>query len=193
MAMPWRWFTAKSSVSLSSLDRQELLRLAGRLRAWSFAAALASCPLFLVAASARWLGATELYVLLWFPGTMCSFVAVSTSLYSSLTLARAVIDRNRLPVACKGNVHALFTSPEGGWPLLIRDQDGRWLWLTGREPDLTAARNALGRRRRGFSLTVQVTLTYYPTTHVIKEVKGTTAEEREMVPATVRNLAPNPA
>lgn len=44
----------------------------------------------------------------------------------------AGLDRTSTPIAAGGSVCRLIASPEGGWPLLLHDQDGRWLCSPGR-------------------------------------------------------------
>lgn len=108
--------------------------------------------------------------------------------YSRRMLRRALRDRNDNPIPCKGTVRRLIASREGGWPLLLRSEQGRWLWLTGSSQTLAPMRLRLTGRmpRRPYQLSV--TLTYYPRSRVVHEIAGTAVEDLEEV---LRGSAPS--
>jgi hypothetical protein len=163
-----------------------------RQRGWGLLWSTVSFPLYVVGGIAWGFGSDVLYLSLWLPGALLSTAALLTGLYARAMLAGALLDRSGDPVAAKGRLLRLIPGRGGGWPVLIRDQDGRGLWLSGRESDLQRAVEALRWRRPGVQLDLSITLTYYPRTHVIKEISGIAVQEREKERATAPSLAPNP-
>ena len=195
LRLPVRWLQLRLGICLASLDNAELLRFALRQRRWGLLGSVASFPLYVVGGTAWGLGADQLYLTLWVPGALLSTAALVIGLYSRATLASALFDRVSTPVAVKGPVRLLLTGREGGWPMLLRDQDGVHHWLTGRATDLERIKTALQRRRSGVELEVTVTLTYFPRTRVIDRIEGLSVEarERQRVRVGAPQLAPVPS
>jgi hypothetical protein len=190
--LPFKAACARLGICLAGLDNEELFRFAMRQRGWGLLWSTISFPLYVVGGVAWGFGSDVLYVSLWLPGALLSTAALFTGLYARAMLAGALLDRSSEPVAAKGTLRRLIPGRDGGWPVLIRDQDGRGLWLTGREADLGRAIEAHRRRRPGVQLELSITLTYYPRTHVIKEISGIAVQERDKARATAPSLAPNP-
>jgi hypothetical protein len=184
LRLPLFWAGAQVGTLLASLEESELHRFAVKQRTcWAL--------LWLVSVVAAYLaGASGLTS--WAPYLILSAALLLNVRWRTM-LVNAGLDRTSTPIAATGRVRRLIVSREGGWPLLLQDQDGRWLWLTGQERDLERTRAALRRRRPGVDLELRLTLTYYPRTHVIKEITGMTVEERARARAAVPRLAPSPA
>src|SRR5207237_6592875 len=92
---------------------------------------------------------------------------------------RARRDRERDPRVCKGAIRTVLTAADGGWPLLIKTDSGRHLWLTGSSASLKAALGRLTKQVRGRPFQLVVVLTYYPRCRVIREVNGMAVESLE--------------
>jgi hypothetical protein len=89
---------------------------------------------------------------------------------------RAIRDRERAPVLCRGTVRRILRPGAGGWPVLVRRDSGRGRWLTGSVETLAPIRGRLpAGRDRAFRVTV--TLTYYRRSRVIKEIDGVVVED----------------
>lgn len=192
LELPFKVVCAWLGICLAGLDNEELFRFAMRQRGWGLLWSMISFPLYVTGGIAWGLGSDVLYLSLWLPGALLSTAALCTGLYARAMLAGALLDRSSDPVAAKGTLRRVVRPRDGGWPVLLRDQDGSGLWLTGRETDLRRAIEALRRRRPGVQLELSITLTYYPRTRVIKEISGIAVQEREKARATARSLAPNP-
>ena len=192
LALPFKVACAWLGICLAGLDNEELFRFAMRQRGWGLVWSMISFPLYVVGGIAWGFGSDVLYLSLWLPGALLSTAALFTGLYARAMLAGALLDRSGDPIAAKGTLRRVIPGRDGGWPVLMRDQNGRGLWLTGREADLHRAIEALERRRPGVQLELSITLTYYPRTHVIKEISGIAVQEREKARATAASLAPSP-
>jgi hypothetical protein len=178
------WVGAQLGTLLASLDEPEVRRFVIKQQAWWV-------PLWITSLCAAYLaGATG-------PSGWVPYLILSAPLLFSLrwraTLVNAGLDRASTPIAVGGRVRKLIPSRDGGWPLLLRDQDGSWLWLTGKGQDLDRARQTLRSRRSGVRHELRLTLTYYPRTHVIKEITGMSVEERETVRAPALRPVISPA
>jgi hypothetical protein len=108
-----------------------------------------------------------------------AFLALATGIlwrYGQAMVGRARSDRNATPAVCKGTVRRLVTAREGGWPLLLRLEDGRWLWLTGSPGTLALVRSRMARTARtrgGRGYRLNVVLVYHRRSRVIEKVAGT--------------------
>ena len=80
---------------------------------------------------------------------------------------------------CKGVVRRVLIAADGGWPLLVRTDTGRYLWLTGSGVSLRTTMGRLTTRVRGRPFQLVVVLTYYPRCRVIREVNGMAVESLE--------------
>ena len=184
LRLPLLCVGAQLGLLLASLEELELRRFATKQQSWWGLLWVASLlAAYLAGAS----GPTG-----WAPYLILS-AALLLNLRWRAVLVNAGLDRTATPIAASGRVRRLLASRDGGWPLLLHDQDGRWLWLTGQERDLERTRAALRRRRSGVQLELSLTLTYYPRTRVIKEITGMSVEERAPARAAVPRLAPSPA
>lgn len=184
LRFPLLWVGAQLGTLLASLDEPEIRRFALRQQMWWVPLWITSVCGAYLAGAARPSG--------WVPYLILS-LPLLVSMRWRATLVNAGLDRTSTPIAVGGRVRTVIPGRDGGWPLLLRDQDGRWLWLTGREQDLDRARQTLRRRRAGVQLEVRLTLTYYPRTHVIKEITGMSVQEREPVRAPALQPATSPA
>jgi hypothetical protein len=184
LRLPLLWAAAQLGTLLASLDQPELHRLAIKQRTWWGLLWLVSVlAAYLAGAS----GPTG-----WAPYLILSAALLLNFRWRAM-LVNAGLDRTSTPIAAGGSARRLIASREGGWPLLLHDQDGRWLWLTGQGGDLERTRAALRKRRSGVHLELHLTLTYYPRTHVIKEITGMSVKEWAPARAAASRLAPIPA
>jgi hypothetical protein len=126
------------------------------------------------------------------PGTLpfaiAYFAAVALLLVASLALwlycrrkaRRALRDREGDPEVCRGLARRVLTARDGGWPILIRTDRGRSLWLTGSPRSLGTIKGRLGARRPDRRFQLVVVVTYYPRCRVIREVTGMAVESLEL-------------
>jgi hypothetical protein len=120
--------------------------------------------------------------------TWCFIVALAASalaiwimLYVRAMAARAVSDRDIDPLARRATLRNLIRSRQGGLPMRVRWDDGRWMWLTGNSEVLAPIeRHVMTRSHKGvYRLTVA--LVYHPRSRVIKEIAGLKVEVLEPV------------
>lgn len=189
--LPAAWAGARLGLYPSSLDDAELTRVAIRRRAmWS--AVWSSCfSVYLVVTFAT-SSLSGVMGIVWWVAVAGMTAATFSNLRLRTFLAIAMRDRTSAPTADAGAVRHVMESRDGGWPMLLDDRDGRLIWLTGHERDLRRLHAALARTTSGVRIDVRVTLTYYPRTHVIKEISGITVEEHEIVRALTPSFAPTP-
>jgi hypothetical protein len=189
--LPVVWLGALVGTYLATLDDAELWRYAIRRQAvWGM---LCSTALFLyLTGTGPTVGPEGTSIVGWAAATFGVVASLLATIRLRATLDLAVIDRNSAPAASGGAVRRVIASREGGWPLLLRDRDGHWLWLTGHERDLRRLRAKLASRRPGSYLELRITVTYYPRTRVIKEITGMTVEEREVARGFVPRFATSP-
>jgi hypothetical protein len=107
--------------------------------------------------------------------------ALALWVYSRFITRRARADRNRVPEVCKGVVRRVLTAREGGSPVLLRCQSGRWMWVTGSSQVVAPLRERLARSRQRFGFRLSVTLVYHPKSRVVKEVPGMAVEAVDAV------------
>ena len=101
-----------------------------------------------------------------------TLVAVAIWRYSAAMVKRARTDRGLTPHVCRGTVRWLISARAGGWPVLLRRDDGRRRWLTGSESVLAPVRSRLAHRARGTPIRLTVTLVHHPRSRVIKQING---------------------
>jgi len=202
------WIAARMGLCLGGVDDDELRRLLRRRLSWMVLAA--GLGAFLVVLGGGLAGA---------PLTAAGSGASAASLSLSRTLGRGVEgaaaipallgvmvwwyarrkvrrargDRAAYPVPCRGTVRGLVSAGQGGWPVLVRSEQGRWLWLTGSEDALAPVRRRIAARRRGVELRFSVTLTYYPRCRVVHAVTGMAVEELGAVVEAAGARAASPA
>jgi hypothetical protein len=104
-------------------------------------------------------------------------VGLALGLYTRTMVRRAVRDRERIPVVCRGTVRRIVRPAGGGWPVLMRRDGGRGRWLTGSPQTLAPVRGRLTGVSPGRSFQLAVTLTYYRRSRVIKEINGVVVED----------------
>ncbi len=110
-------------------------------------------------------------------------LAVGIWAYSRVLFIRALRDRLAYPTPVTGIVRGLIEARAGGWPVLLRAENGRWLWLTGADDVLRPIRSRRAGRVNGRPLRISVTLLYYPKSRVIREITGMKVEVMEARPA----------
>jgi len=101
-------------------------------------------------------------------------------LYCRRKARRALRDREGDPEVCRGLARRVLTARDGGWPILIRTDRGRSLWLTGSPRSLGTIKGRLGARRPERRFQLVVVVTYYPRCRVIREVTGMAVESLEL-------------
>lgn len=130
LRLPLLWVGAQLGMLLASLGELELRRFAIRQQTcWWLLWVTSLLAAYLAGAS----GPTG-----WVPYLILS-AALLLNLRWRATLVNAGLDGTSTPIAASGSVRRLILSREGGWPLLLRNHDGRWLWLSGQEQDLERA------------------------------------------------------
>jgi hypothetical protein len=182
LTLPIRWVGARLGLFLAGIYDEELQRLRTRRTQWiTLLAGFAALLVVLagsVASSLAPKGASPLrYWYLYLIGVPPLLAALGIFWYSTVAHRRALRDRTTNPVARKTTVRRLLSARDGGWPLLLRDQDGRGIWLTGSREVLGPVRTRLARHRFGRPFQLTITLAYYPRCRVIQEVRGMAVEE----------------
>ena len=106
-------------------------------------------------------------------------VVLGILLYARIIVRRALRDRTTDPVACKVTLHGLIRARRGGWPVRVRRDDGRWLWLTASPEVLAPIERRLANegRKRPYRFTVAVV--HHLRSRVIKEIAGLKVEAIE--------------
>ena len=185
LTLPLRWAAARLGLCLAGIQDEELRRLRTRRTRWitCFAGAAAllgvlagSVAQSLVLSGPR--GSTVLaYWYLYLVAAPPLLAALAIWWYSAAVLRRALGDRTTYPVVRKGTVRRLLAARAGGWPLLLRDVDGRWMWLTGSGEVLLPVRQRLARHRSGRPFQLTITLAVHPRSRVVHEIRGMAVEE----------------
>lgn len=190
--LPVAWVGARLGLYPSALDDRELARVAIRRRVmWSML--WSTCFFFYLSGTFTTIELSGVTAILWWASVFGMTASTFASFRLRAFLALAMRDRTSEPAADAGAVHHVIASQEGGWPMLLEDRDGKRIWLSGHERDMRRLHAALARTTSGIRIEVRVTLTYYPRTHVIKEITGVTVEEHEIVRALAPRLATSPA
>jgi hypothetical protein len=107
-------------------------------------------------------------------GGVLSLAALAVWRYSRAIVRRALRDRESTPEVCRGRALRIIRAAEGGWPMLVRREDGRRFWVTGSPQWLAPVRSRLGRAGPGFRVTL--TLQHYHRSRVVKEIRGMAVE-----------------
>jgi hypothetical protein len=120
-----------------------------------------------------------------------SLTALAIFVYARIIVRRALRDRSADPVVRKATIRGLIPAREGGWPVRLRCDDRRWLWLTGSPDVLAPVLGSFAREggKRPYRLTVA--LVHHPRSRVIKEVSGLKIEALDR--AWVGSHVPEPA
>lgn len=185
VTLPLRWAAARLGLCLAGIQDEELRRLRTRRMQWiTFFAGAAALLGVLAGSIAQSLvlsgprGSTVLaFWYLYLVAAPPLLVALAIWWYSAVVLRRALRDRTTYPVVRRGTVRRLLTAREGGWPLLLRDVDGRSMWLTGSREVLLPVRQRLARRRPGRPFQLTVTLAFHPRCRVVHEIRGMAVED----------------
>jgi hypothetical protein len=110
-------------------------------------------------------------------------------LYSRSMVRRARGDRERDPRVCRGSVRRILPAPDGGYPVLVKTDRGRRLWLTGSHDSLKPVLGRMTTQVRGRPFQLVVVLTYYPRCRVIREVNGMAVESLEQAMVELSHAA----
>ena len=198
------WVAARMGLCLAGIEDDELQRLRfRRLRLISplfggavilavLAAGLTAGQPHGIMVAARGL-ATALQNGSYVVAGVLSLAALVTLLYTRAIVRRALRDRSTDPVARRATFRGLIRAREGGWPVRLRCDDGRWLWLTGSRQVLAPIQGRLAHDegKRPYRLTVAVV--HHPRSRVIKEISGLKIEalERAWVSSTAAETSPS--
>src|SRR5215472_7208769 len=111
--------------------------------------------------------------------------------YAQAMVRRALRDRQSTPEVCRATALRIVRSAEGGWPVLLRREDGRRFWVTGSPRVLAPVRSRMGRASPGFRVTV--TLQYYRRSRVVREIRGMAVEALSVAWSPALEAGPEPA
>lgn len=179
------WLLARMRLCLAGIDEVEVQRLLVlRLRWMVLFGGLAAGGVVIAATTASETVAapslvmasmrTDVQLGAYGAAAVMALLAVAVWRYSRAIVRRALRDRESVPEVCRGTALRIIRAREGGWPLLLRRDDGRRFWVTGSPKVLAPIRGRLGRAGRGFRVTV--TLQYYRRSRVVKEIRGMAVE-----------------
>lgn len=182
------WTAAQLGLCLAGVDDRELQRLLFTRLRWMLLSAGGAAFLIVLAGGLSAVPADltrnsggnpsrTLALVSYAAAALLALTAVVVWLYSRTMVRRALRDRNEDPIPCKGTLRRLIASREGGWPLLLRSEQGRWLWLTGSSLTLAPMRRRLAGRVPGRPYRLSVKLTYYPRSRVVHEIAGMAVED----------------
>jgi hypothetical protein len=180
----WR-LLARMRLCLAGVDDEEIGRLLMRRLRWMalFGGLAGGCVVLAattatesVAAPSQPMAAirTDVQLGAYVAAAVLALPAVVVWRYSQAIVRRALRDRQAVPEVCRGTVLRVVQAAEGGWPVLLRREDGRRFWVTGSPQALAPVRTRLGRAGSGFRVTV--TLQYYRRSRVVKEIRGMAVE-----------------
>jgi hypothetical protein len=127
------------------------------------------------------------------PAAAPALVALAIWLYTRVILRRALRDREGDATVCRATVRRLITARVGGWPVLLHEEGGRWLWLTGSSRTLAPMRARLSAPDPSRPFRLRVTLTYHPRCRVVKEISGLAIEQLEWAVAASPAYGSSPA
>jgi hypothetical protein len=179
------WLLARMRLCLAGVDDDELGRLLVRRLRWMVLfGGLAAGGVVLAATTATEAIAapsqamasmrTDVEIAAYAAAAVLGLAAAAVWRYSQAMVRRALRDRESTPEVCRGAALRIIRAAEGGWPLLMRREDGRRFWVTGSPKTLAPVRSRLGRAGRGFRVTV--TLQYYRRSRVVKDIRGMAVE-----------------
>jgi|SRR5437879_3373313 len=179
------WPLSRLRLCLAGVDDPELKRLLTRRLVWLVIFTGGAGFAFVLGVEmTRQRGATVWSGIVYF-GCAAALILISLGIwaYSATIVRRARRDRERDPRVCRGIVRTILLAADGGWPVLLRTDRGRNLWLTGSPESLKTATGRLTTHVRGRPFQLVIVVTYYPRCRVIREVTGMAVEslERAMV------------
>jgi hypothetical protein len=193
------WLLARLRLCLAGIDELEVRRLLLQRTRWVVLTAGGAAFLVALGGTLRteiasrpalWPApAREAELGLYGAAAVLGLVTLLIWRYSQAVVRRARSDRSGTPAVCRGTVRRILATADGGWPMLVRRDDGRWLWLTGNPQVLALVRSRLARTggERGYRLTI--TLVYHRRSRVIERVTGTAVVALEAAWQSSRELA----
>lgn len=119
--------------------------------------------------------------------------AVAILLYARAIVRSALSDRCADPVARRATLRGLIRARQGGWPVRLQCDDGRWLWLTGSRDVLAPVMGLLTHDGDKRPYRLGVTLVHHSRSRVIKEISGLKVEALERAWASIAVPEPRPA
>jgi hypothetical protein len=123
---------------------------------------------------------------------LMGLAAIAVLIYARIIVRRAIRDRSSDPVTRRASLRGFISAREGGWPVRLQCDDGRWLWLTGSRAVLAPVQGRLAhdRTKRPYRLTVA--LVHHRRSRVIKEISGLKVEALDpvWVSATTQEASP---
>jgi hypothetical protein len=182
------WLLARMRLCLAGVEDVELGRLLVRRLRWMvlFGGLAGGCVVLAATTATEALAApppigspmasmrTDVELGAYIAAAVLALPAVAVWRYAQAMVRRALRDRQSMPEVCRATAIRIVRSAEGGWPLLLRREDGRRFWVTGSPRVLAPVRSRMGRAGPGFRVTV--TLQYYRRSRVVKEIRGMAVE-----------------
>ena len=179
------WLLARMRLCLAGVEDVELGRLMVRRLRWMvlFGGLAAGCVVLAATTATESVAApsqsmasmrTDVELGAYGAAALLTLPAAAVWRYSQAIVRRALRDRQSTPEVCRATALRIVRSAEGGWPVLLRREDGRRFWVTGSPRVLAPVRSRMGRAGPGFRVTV--TLQYYRRSRVVKEIRGMAVE-----------------
>jgi hypothetical protein len=179
------WLLARMRLCLAGVEDAELGRLLVRRLRWTvlFGGLAAGCVVLAATTATETIAApsqplapvrTDVELGAYGAAALLALAAAAVWRYSQAIVKRALRDRQAMPEVCKARALRIVRAAEGGWPMLLRREDGRRLWVTGSARSLAPLRGHLDRAGPAFRVTV--TLQYYRRSRVLKEIRGMAVE-----------------
>ncbi|TMC11023.1 MAG: hypothetical protein E6J41_07140 [Chloroflexi bacterium] len=180
----WR-LLARMRLCLAGVDDAEVGRLLVRRLRWMvvFGGLAAGCVVLAATTATETVAApspvmaamrTDLQMGAYIAAGVLALPVVAVWRYAQAIVRRALRDRAAVPQVCRGTALRVVPAAEGGWPMLLRREDGRRFWVTGSAKVLAPVRSRMGRAGPGFRVTV--TVQYYRRSRVVKEIRGMAVE-----------------
>jgi len=180
----WR-LLARMRLCLAGVEDVELSRLLVRRLRWMvlFGGLSAACVVLAATTATESLAApspamasmrTNVQLGAYAAAVVLALPAVAVWRYAQAMVRRALRDRQSMPEVCRATALRIVRSADGGWPVLLRREDGRRFWVTGSPRVLAPVRSRMGRAGPGFRVTV--TLQYYRRSRVVREIRGMAVE-----------------
>jgi hypothetical protein len=179
------WLLARMRLCLAGVEDAELGRLLVRRLRWMvlFGGLAAGCVVLAATTATETIAApsqplapmrTDVELGAYGAAAVLALAAAAVWRYAQAIVRRALRDRQSAPVVCKATALRTIRAADGGWPMLLRREDGRRFWVTGSAKSLAPLRGRVGRAGPGFRVTV--TLQYYRRSRVVKEIRGMAVE-----------------
>jgi len=196
------WLLARMRLCLAGVEDVELGRLLVRRLRWMvlFGGLAAGCVVLAATTATETVAApslpmapmrTDVELGAYGAAVLLALAAVAVWRYSQSMVRRALRDRRSAPEVCRATAVRIVRAAEGGWPLLVRREDGRRFWVTGSARSLAPVRSRMGRAGRGFRVTV--TVQYYRRSRVVREIRGMAVEALSAAWSPAREAGVEPA